>query len=42
MAKKPLHMFVDVSAFLNIRDTHYAKYSLLVFLFLLTNVQTSI
>jgi hypothetical protein len=41
MAEKPLHMPVVVSAFLNVRDTHCAKYSLLApFIKLLAYVQT--
>jgi hypothetical protein len=42
MVKKPLHMLVVVSAFLNARDTHCAKSSLLTPIPLLANVQTSI
>jgi hypothetical protein len=42
MAKKPLHILVVVSVFLNARNTHCAKSSLLAPIPLLANVQTSI
>jgi hypothetical protein len=40
MAKKTLHMFVNVNDFLKAKDTHYAKASLLAPLLLLNNVHT--
>jgi len=40
MAGKPLHMLVVVCVFLNVRDTHYAKSSLLTPFPLLSNVYT--